>query len=62
VLISHASKIRLLRQFVLVRKIFEDSQEQILSPMMGKTDFTVKNSVEFCEQMKNVSLREDGFL
>jgi hypothetical protein len=32
---------------------------QILSPMMGKTDFTVKNSVEFCEQMKNVSLKED---
>ena len=32
---------------------------QILSPMMGNTDFTVKNSVEFCEQMKNVSLKED---
>ena len=29
VLISHASKIRLLRQFVLVRKIFEDSQEMV---------------------------------
>ena len=28
-LISHASKIRLLRQFVLVRKIFEDSQEMV---------------------------------
>ncbi|KAL9971531.1 hypothetical protein ACROYT_G017705 [Oculina patagonica] len=32
---------------------------QILSPLMGNTDFTVKNSVEFCEQMKNVSLKED---
>ena len=32
---------------------------QILSPMMGKTDFTVKNSVEFCEQMKNIPLKED---
>jgi len=29
VLISHASKIRLLHQFVLVRKIFEDSQEMV---------------------------------
>ena len=29
VLISHASKIHLLRQFVLVRKIFEDSQEMV---------------------------------
>ena len=26
---------------------------------MDNTDFTVKNSVEFCEQMKNVSLKED---
>ena len=26
---------------------------------MGNTDFTVKNSVEFCEEMKNVSLKED---
>ena len=32
---------------------------QILSPMMGDTDFTIKNSVEFFEQMKNVSLKED---
>jgi len=32
---------------------------QILSPMMGKTDFTVKNSVEFCEQIKNISFKED---
>ena len=29
VLISYASKIHLLRQFVLVRKIFEDSQEMV---------------------------------
>ena len=29
VLISHASKIRLFRQFVLVCKIFEDSQDMV---------------------------------
>ena len=29
VLISHASKMRLLRQFVLVRRIFADSQEMV---------------------------------
>ena len=31
---------------------------QILSPLMNNTDLTVKNSVEFCEQMKNVKLEE----
>ena len=29
---------------------------QILRPLMGNTDLTVKNSVEFCEQIKNVKL------
>ena len=31
---------------------------QILRPLMNNTDLTVKNSVEFCEQMKNVKLEE----
>ena len=30
----------------------------ILRPLMNKTDLTVKNNVEFCEQMKNVKLEE----
>lgn len=29
---------------------------QILRPLLGNTDLTVKNSVEFCEQIKNVKL------
>ncbi|XP_068674425.1 uncharacterized protein [Montipora foliosa] len=35
---------------------------QILRPLMNNTDLTVKNSVEFCEQMKNVRLKEDDEL
>ena len=35
---------------------------QILRPLMNNTELTVKNSVEFCEQMKNVRLKEDDEL
>ena len=35
---------------------------QILRPLMNNTDLTVKNSVEFCEQMKNVRPKEDDEL
>ena len=35
---------------------------QILRPLMNNTDLTVKSSVEFCEQMKNVKLEEGDTL
>ena len=33
-------------------------KKALLRPLMNNTDLTVKNSVEFCEQMKNVKLKE----
>ena len=34
------------------------SLEDDLRPLINNTDLTVKNSLEFCEQMKNVKLEE----
>lgn len=35
---------------------------QTLKPLIGNTDFTVKNSLDFCDQMKHVKLGEDDEL
>ena len=35
---------------------------QILKPLVGNTDFTVKNSLDFCDQIKHVKLEEDDEL
>jgi len=35
---------------------------QTLKPLVGNTDFTVKNSVDFCDQIKHVKLEEDDEL
>ena len=33
-----------------------------INPMVGETDFTVKKSLDFCNQMKHVKLEEDNEL
>ena len=36
---------------------------QTLKPLVGNTDFTVKNSLDFCDQIKHVKLKEgDGLV
>ena len=35
---------------------------QTLKPLIGNTDFTVKNSLDFCDQMKHVKLGEEDEL
>ncbi|XP_068704374.1 uncharacterized protein [Montipora capricornis] len=35
---------------------------QTLKPLVGKTDFTVKTTLDFCDQIKHVKLEEDDEL
>ena len=35
---------------------------QTLKPLVGNPDFTVKNSLDFCDQIKHVKLEEDDEL
>ena len=46
----------------MVCRKFINRVTQTLKPLVGNTDFTVKNSLDFCDQIKQVKLEEGGEL